>query len=377
MASIQHKKGKDGKKTYYVVVSFSGKHKWIRAGSLANARVLKREIESLEESKRVEKLGLVKKDKRIDHFFDEYLERCRVRTAPNTVKRYRAALNAFLAYLSLNHSRLKYLSQIKQEHIEGFQQKRLESVELKKLSDGDKIGVHKRAKLPKPQTVNYEVSVLRSAFLWAMDRELISRVPTAKVKPLKVTGKKPAQILSKDECALLLDTARSMAEADSRMTVYFKAFTFLLNSGLRPGELCWLTWDDVELDLGMVKIQEKESWSPKSYARDVFLNKTCQRLLKAFRSREGYVFKRHTGRQLRTDDLRRVLIKVSKRAGLEGFTRVHDLRHTFASHMQMNGVDQGTVAAILGHQDLSTTLIYTHQTTEHLKKSVEKVGLSD
>ena len=43
--------------------------------------------------------------------------------------------------------------------------------------------------------------------------------------------------------------------------------------------------------------------------------------------------------------------------------------------MQMNGVDRGTVAAILGHRDLSTTLIYTHQTAEHLKKSIEKVGI--
>ena len=39
----------------------------------------------------------------------------------------------------------------------------------------------------------------------------------------------------------------------------------------------------------------------------------------------------------------------------------------------MNGVDPGTVAAILGHRDIDTTRIYTHQTPEHLKKSVNKL----
>jgi hypothetical protein len=56
MASIQFKKSRTGKKSYYVVVSFSGKHKWIKAGTQKEAEILKRRIESLENSQRVEKL---------------------------------------------------------------------------------------------------------------------------------------------------------------------------------------------------------------------------------------------------------------------------------------------------------------------------------
>ena len=58
MASIQCKKSKSGKRTYYVVDSIAGKHKWIKAGTLKDARQLKRHLEGLEKSQRMEKLGV-------------------------------------------------------------------------------------------------------------------------------------------------------------------------------------------------------------------------------------------------------------------------------------------------------------------------------
>jgi hypothetical protein len=123
MASIQSKKGKSGKKTHYVVISHRGGHKWIKAGSLRDAKILKKEIESLENSKRMEKLGLSANDIRIDDFFKKYADYIRPRTAANTVKRYLAVLNTFIVYLKMFHPDLKYLSQIKSEIIESYQQK--------------------------------------------------------------------------------------------------------------------------------------------------------------------------------------------------------------------------------------------------------------
>ena len=100
MASIQSKKSKTGKITYYVVVCFRDQHKWLKAGTLANARILKREVEAMEQSRRMEKLGLGAKDVRVDDFFDEYLNRVKLTSSANTVKRYRAGLNAFVACVS-------------------------------------------------------------------------------------------------------------------------------------------------------------------------------------------------------------------------------------------------------------------------------------
>ena len=149
----------------------------------------------------------------------------------------------------------------------------------------------------------------------------------------------------------------------------------MLNTGLRSSELCHLTWDDVDLTSGLIKIQEKEGWSPKSYSREFFLNGTSLELLKRIKDREGYVFKDTEGRKLDNDRLRRALIKIAQAAGFEDFTKVHNLRHTFNSLMQMNGVDPATAAKILGHRDLEVTMLYTHQTQEHLRRSIERVGI--
>ncbi len=374
MASIQAKSGKKGKKTYYVVVSYHGKHKWLKAGSLKDARILRKQIESMEESRRLEKLGLSATDKRIDDFLQEYTDHVRLRTSVNTLKRYRSILNTFLVFLKMFHPNTKCLSQIKADHIESYQQQRLQSLELKTAADGEKPGNHKPKRLPLPQTVNFEVGVLGSAFIWAHGRQLIPSVPTRKVRPLKSKPHRQARILDPQECKLFLKTAREMSRKDRRLRPYSRAFQFLLNTGLRSGELCNLTWADIDMQTDLIKIQLKEGWTPKSYSREFFLNRASVKVLESLET-DGYVFVDQTGTQLDSDSLRKVLIKIAKASGLHDLTRVHDLRHTFSSLMQKQGVDRGTVAAILGHKDLSTTLVYTHQTRDHMRKSINAINL--
>ncbi len=120
----------------------------------------------------MEKLGLIGRHKRIDDFLQEYADHVKLRTAPNTVKRYGAALNAFVAFLGMFHPNLKNLYQISPQIIESYQKQRLESIELKIAADGDKPGNLRNHQLPKPQTADCEVGILRSALIWAHDREL-------------------------------------------------------------------------------------------------------------------------------------------------------------------------------------------------------------
>lgn len=375
MASIQFKAGKSGKKTYYVVISDGGKHKWLKAGNRTDARKLKRQIESLEKTQLHDKLGLSIRQVRLDSFFQEFADYTRLHNSPATVKRYLVILNTFIVFVRMFYPRIKYLGQIKQEHIEAYQRQRLTSIELKKEADGDRVGVHKNKKLPLPQTVNYELKVLRTAFIWATNLEYISSVPTKNVKKLKPKDKTEGIVLSTNDCRAFLQAADQLSRDNKRLLVYYRAFKFLLNTGLRSGELCHLTWDDIDLETGVIKIQAKSDWSPKTYGRQFYMNDVCLKLLKKIGLGSGYIFMDINGKPLNTDHLRRTLLKVSKAAGLEGFTRVHDLRHTFNSLMQMQGVDPGTMATILGHKDITTTQIYTHQTQEHLKKSINRVGL--
>ena len=64
--------------------------------------------------------------------------------------------------------------------------------------------------------------------------------------------------------------------------------------------------------------------------------------------------------------------KVIKAAGIRRL-RLHDLRHSFASHLVMSGVDLSTVQELMGHKSISMTQVYAHLTPEHKAHAVEKL----
>jgi site-specific recombinase XerD len=94
---------------------------------------------------------------------------------------------------------------------------------------------------------------------------------------------------------------------------------------------------------------------------------------KKSRSQEtDFVFTDKDGGQVKTK-LREAMIKVAKRAGIENLTTLHSLRHTFASHLIMNGVDLPTVQKLMGHTDIQVTMIYAHLAQDHLNEAVNKL----
>jgi len=80
-----------------------------------------------------------------------------------------------------------------------------------------------------------------------------------------------------------------------------------------------------------------------------------------------YVFCNEAGE--RCDEVKRSFPTACRRAGLKDF-RFHDLRHTFASHLVMNGVNLKTVQQLLGHRDIRMTLRYSHLSREHVHAAV-------
>ena len=66
----------------------------------------------------------------------------------------------------------------------------------------------------------------------------------------------------------------------------------------------------------------------------------------------------------------------AKAAGIESLTKVHTLRHTFASHLVMKGVDLPTVKKLMGHSDIQTTMVYAHLAPDHLAEAVDRLEFS-
>ena len=89
--------------------------------------------------------------------------------------------------------------------------------------------------------------------------------------------------------------------------------------------------------------------------------------------KSDFVFPDSGGGRMKTK-LREKLIQIAKKAEIGNLTKVHTLRHTFASHLVMKGVDLPTVQKLMGHSDIQSTKIYAHLAPDHLANAVDKLS---
>jgi integrase/recombinase XerD len=84
------------------------------------------------------------------------------------------------------------------------------------------------------------------------------------------------------------------------------------------------------------------------------------------------MFLNRRGERLTRQGFWQILKQYAKQAGLNVEVTPHTLRHSFATHMLSGGADLRAVQELLGHANISTTQVYTHLTTEHVRRSYEK-----
>ena len=150
---------------------------------------------------------------------------------------------------------------------------------------------------------------------------------------------------------------------------------------MRKGELENLEWSDIDFKRRKIKIQWKETWQPKTGEREIPIGEQLFDILKKQREendsglKSNFVFPHRNGGKIKMK-LRDKMIEIAKEANIDGLTKLHTLRHTFASHLVMAGVDLPTVKKLMGHSDIQTTMIYAHLAPEHLIDAVNKLRIS-
>jgi site-specific recombinase XerD len=147
---------------------------------------------------------------------------------------------------------------------------------------------------------------------------------------------------------------------------------------MRKAKLENIQWADIDFRRRKIMIRIKKDWQSRSGEREIpmsgQLESLLRKLLKDSRKKKKniYVFNVKKSGHSR-NWMREQLIKFAKKAGIENLTKLHTLRHTFASHLVMQGVDLPTVKKLMGHSDIQTTMIYAHLAPDHLSDAVNKL----
>jgi integrase len=218
--------------------------------------------------------------------------------------------------------------------------------------------VQKRVLERKPATVNKEMQLLRHTFKLAMAWGKALENPAKHLRPLR-TNNRRLRYLSHEEMARLL----AVADEELRPMVLTA-----LHTGLRRGEQFSLTWEDVDFKLGVIRVLHTKNGERREIPMSATLRDTLQRIPRRLGS--DYVFPGRTGRGM--SNIRGRFHRALREAGIGGF-RWHDLRHTFASHLVMAGVNITSVKELLGHKTLAMTLRYAHLAPDFQRDAINRL----
>ncbi len=307
----------------------------------------KRIRETVSESKAVADAALRKRLTQIaeDRFLDRKKEKL-------------IKLEDFAKLYMQNYSRPNKLSfsrdQICINHLLGhFKGQYLTEINVFDVEDYKRI----RLKKVKPPTVNHELKCLKAMLNKAMEWGIINEYPLSRIKLLKTENKR-LRFLELEEIERLVSACEGNIAA---------IVTLALHTGMRRGEILSLKWRDVDFNHRLITLLRTKNGEK----REIHMNDIVYDTLLAHprNKRSQYVFSYKNGKQIR--DIRGSFEQALKRAGITDF-RFHDLRHTFASHLVMAGIDLTTVQELMGHKSYLMTLRYAHLSPRHKKAAVDR-----
>jgi integrase/recombinase XerD len=286
----------------------------------------------------------------MDHLLDEFLTHLLVERglALNTRDSYAGDLKKYLTFLADRN--IKDISETSDVTISLF------------------LATLKKASLSH-RTVARNLSSIKMFYNYLADTKQITSNPALNLDTPKGAATLP-HVLSIDEVDLLLqqpDRNKPHGVRDAAL------LELLYATGLRVSELVSLRLNDLNLEAGYLIAYGKGSKERLVPIGEVAQNVIGKYLQKARpqllgKNHSSYIFTARKGKPLTRQGFWKIIKRYSQAAGIVKNITPHTLRHSFASHLLERGADLRSVQIMLGHADISTTQIYTHVTSERLKK---------
>ena len=263
-----------------------------------------------------------------------------------TIKGYLKDLDLFLEFLSENN--IKKYSDIEYNDIRLFINYLYESKYNNK-------------------TISRNISSLRSFFKYLKNNNLIKNNPMLLIANPKLDKKLPKYLNFNDTEKLLkaYDNNNYMSIRNSLI------LEMLYYTGIRVSEIVNIKLSDISIINKTIKISGKGNKD-----RIVYFGNKCLELINLYLKQSynklninnlDYFILSKTGKKINDRQTRKILDDASEIAGIDMKISPHVLRHTFATHMLNEGADLRSVQELLGHENLSTTQVYTHLTNERIR----------
>ena len=214
-------------------------------------------------------------------------------------------------------------------------------------------------------SINRKITSIRMFLFWAVDNDYFNQNQIKIVNNLKVEKKLP-NVLTSSYINRLLDSLPESSEKDIRDKAILE---LMYSSGLRVSEVSNLTLNSINKNnsIRVLGKGSKERVLPMTKRAYVSTKKYIETSRPKFENdkSKNYLFLGVRGGQLSDREIRRI---VKFRTG----TFPHSIRHTFATHLLEGGADLRIVQELLGHNDPSTTQIYTHVSKKQLQKKYKQ-----
>jgi integrase/recombinase XerD len=234
--------------------------------------------------------------------------------------------------------------------------------------------IYETAKLLSPNTQARRLSGLRSFFDYMIFESYRVSNPTDLIEAPKL-GRKLPDVLGLNEVDLLLEQIDLGHPQGFRNRAMLE---MLYGSGIRVSELVNLSLSNLFFQENLIRVTgkgNKQRLVPMGKFTKKFIlfyinnSRTQQKIDSVY---QDIVFLNRNGKILTRQMIFTIIKQLALKADIKKKIGPHTFRHSFATHLLENGADLRTIQILMGHENITTTEVYTHLDTQHLRSVIER-----
>ena len=292
--------------------------------------------------------------------------------------KWQEALNDFSLYLKIERGMSKHTVQNYtldvQKLIAYLESREMTLGPLQITSTQIQEFIYEIAKKINPRTQSRLISGLRSFYDYLIFENYLNSNPLERIEAPKI-GRKLPDTLSVNEIDLIvsvIDLSESNGERNRAI------IETLYSCGLRVSELTNLKISDLFFEEGFIKVTgkgDKQRFIPISPLTQKYINLYKDQVRVAMKIEAAFndtLFLNRRGKQLTRAMIFTIVKTLGEKAEIQKNISPHTFRHSFATHLLENGADLRAIQMMLGHESITTTEIYMHVDTSHLKEVINK-----